>query len=676
MKKKLTWGIILALLLGLLGFGAGIALKYLNGQTDIVAAMTDQLTLMLLGICAAGGFVIGLCTKSNKKSLGKTKGTDSEGKETDINFDSHYITGDEMKKDKELIYSTWDELPYLNKSGFVFRQKKDGRKFEVNMKPETHALVLGTTGTGKTQLFANPTIRILSHTAQKPSIVLTDPKGELYEDNADVLRKEGYNVIVLNLNDPYSSSMWNPMEIAFDTYQRAGNLAKEVKKYSECTPEQMGFDRIPEKELNGVTYGNSWYGFDGKAFPTHEMIKNELEAKKIQLEDEAKSDLRNIALSLIPDDPQCKDPTWPNGCRDFITGLMYAMLEDTRDPRLGMTKEKFNFFNLYKIAMLRDPAGERESQLKTVAKYADGRDEVKGNVKQLMSTVCGAAGVTQKSFLSTLGSSVGKTLGDDGILYVTSGTDIDFKTFADQPTAFFIRIPDHKTERHPIGVLCISQLYKVLVDVANKTVNPKNGKKGQLKRPVYFILDEFGNMPAVPGFGTMVTVARSRSIFFEIILQSYTQLDIKYGQEEAKNIRGNFQMEVFIGSEDPSTIQAFSEACGEMTVFHEEENRSRNTKDTSGGENISTSIQRTRRPLVDKQELRQLPRWTVIAKIFRKSIMRDIMTPFFECTFMEKVSSKPVVGLSKIIDQSKIYYDINKRNAIVFGNRTEDDFGF
>ena len=676
MKKKLTWGLVLALVLGLLGFGAGIALKYLNGQTDIVAAMTDQLTLMLLGVCAAGGFIIGLCTKSKKNALGKTKGTDSEGKETDINFDSHYITGDEMKKDKELIYATWDELPYLNKSGFVFRQKKDGRKFEVNMKPETHALVLGTTGTGKTQLFANPTIRILSHTAQKPSIVLTDPKGELYEDNADVLRKEGYNVIVLNLNDPYSSSMWNPMEIAFDTYQRAGNLAKEVKKYSECTPEQMGFERIPEKELNGVTYGNSWYGFDGKAFPTHEMIKNELEAKKIQLEDEAKSDLRNIALSLIPDDPQCKDPTWPNGCRDFITGLMYAMLEDTRDPRLGMTKEKFNFFNLYKIAMLRDPAGERESQLKTVAKYADGRDEVKGNVKQLMSTVCGAAGVTQKSFLSTLGSSVGKTLGDDGILYVTSGTDIDFKTFADQPTAFFIRIPDHKTERHPIGVLCISQLYKVLVDVANKTVNPKNGKKGQLKRPVYFILDEFGNMPAVPGFGTMVTVARSRSIFFEIILQSYTQLDIKYGQEEAKNIRGNFQMEVFIGSEDPSTIQAFSEACGEMTVFHEEENRSRNTKDTSGGENISTSIQRTRRPLVDKQELRQLPRWTVIAKIFRKSIMRDIMTPFFECTFMEKVSSKPVVGLSKIIDQSKIYYDINKRNAIVFGNRTEDDFGF
>ncbi|MBO5394959.1 MAG: type IV secretory system conjugative DNA transfer family protein [Clostridia bacterium] len=674
MKKKFTWALIFMLVFGLIGYAAGVAFNYMS-VADFKAALTADLSLILLGTCAAGGFIAGLCTKSKEKK-GKNTGYTTSGEKTDIAFDSKFISPEEMKHDKELIYATWNTLPETTKTGFVFRMKKVGGKFEVNMKPETHALVLGTTGTGKTQLLANPTIRILSHTGQKPTLVMTDPKGELYEDNADILKQEGYKVVVLNLNDPYDSSMWNPMEIAFDTYQRAGNLAKEVKKYTDCTPEQMGFSRISEEDLKGITYGSSWYGFEGKAFPTHELIKNELASRKIQLEDEAKSDLRNIALSLIPDDPQCKDPTWPNGCRDFITGLMYAMLEDTRDPRLGMTKDKFNFFNLYKMAMRRDQAGERESQLKTLAKYSQGRDTINGNVEQLMSTVCGAASVTQRSFLSTLGSSVGKTLGDDGILYVTSGTDIDFKSMADQPTAFFIRIPDHKTERHPIGVLCISQLYKVLVDVANKYVNPKTGKKGQLPRPVYFILDEFGNMPAVPGFGTMVTVARSRNIFFEIILQSYTQLDIKYGQEEAKNIRGNFQMETFLGSEDPATIQAFSEACGEITVFHEEENRSRNTKDTSSGENISTSTQRTRRPLVDKQELRQLPRWTIIAKIFRKSIMKDVMTPFFECEFMEKRSAKMPARISQPIDVSKIFYDIDKRNDIVFGKKVDDDFDF
>lgn len=672
--KKFKLSLILMIVLAILGYGVGVGLAYVMNkmEADIVSLLGQPLPLILLAVGAVVGLFFGLLSKSKKKE-GKNTGYTTEGEETDIAFDSKFISADEMKTDKELVYTTWKDLPSLNKTGFVFRNKQIGGRYEINMKPETHALVLGTTGVGKTQILANPTIRILAHSGQKPSIVATDPKGELYADNAAILKEEGYDIVVLNLNDPYASSMWNPMEIAYTTYQRAGNLAKEVKKYSNCTPEDMGFKKFDEITLRGAEYGDSWYGFEGKAFPTKELLEMELESRRIQLEDEAKSDLRNIALSLIPNDPNSKDPTWANGCRDLITGIMYAMLEDSRDERLGMTLDKFNFFNLYKIAMRRDPAGERESALKTLTKYAEGRDEIHGNVKQLMSGVCLASGVTQKSFLSTLSSSIGETLGDDGILYLTSGTDIDFKKIPEKPTAFFIRIPDHKTERHPLGVLCISQLYKVLVDVANKTVNPKNGKTGTLARPVYFILDEFGNMPAVPNFGTMVTVSRSRQIFFEIILQSYKQLDIKYGPDEAQNIRGNFQMEVFLGSEDPSTIQAFSDACGEITVFHKEENISRNTKDETGGENISTSTQRSRKPLIDKQQLRQLEKWTVVAKIFRKAIMKDVMTPFFDTDCMVKKSSEAPISISKKLDVQDIFYDIDKRNSIIFQPRSPFD---
>ncbi len=665
MKRRLKLALIFALILGAVGYGIGVGVGYAMGADDIVGALTDVPAIACGVVGAVVGLGMGIFTKK-KANNHSNKGTTSSGEETDVNYDSKFITPEELKTDKELIYTTWKNLPNCKRTGFVFRNKQLGSHYEIDMKPETHALVLGTTGTGKTQVLANPTIRILAHSGEKPSIVMTDPKGELYDDNAAILKEEGYKIIVLNLNDPYASSMWNPMEIAYRIYERAGNLAKEVKKFTDVTPEQAGYVKFNDNVLHGTQYTNVWYGFENKAFPTKELLQQELESKRIQLEDEAKSDIRNIGLSLIPDDPNSKDPTWANGCRDFIVGIMYAMLEDSRDPRLGMTIDKFNFFNLYKICMRRDPAGDRESALKTLTTYADGRDKVRGNVYQLMSGVCLASGVTQRSFLSTLSSSIGKTLGDEGILFLTSGTDIDFTQIPEQPTAFFIRIPDHKTERHPLGVLCISQLYKVLVDVANKTVNPKNGKTGKLKRPVYFILDEFGNMPAVPNFGTMVTVSRSRNIFFEIVLQSYKQLDIKYGPDEAQNIRGNFQMEVFLGSEDPSTIQAFSEACGETTVFHEEISRSRSTNhDVSQGENITTSTQRNRKPLLDKQELRQLPRWTVVAKIFRKRIMKDVMTPFFETKCMEKKRAPAIVGLSKQLNIDKIFYDVEKRNAIV-----------
>lgn len=664
--KKLKTALILLIVIGAIGFIAGALIAMFTSEDELsfVQSLTSSSAFIGLGIGAALGFIIGIFPKKAAKTY-KNVGTTAEGKETDINFDSKFITPERLRNDPELIATTWNALPSLTKTGFVFRNKEVGGRYEINMKPETHALVLGTTGVGKTQIFANPTVRILAHSAQKPSLIMTDPKGELYTDNANILKEEGYNIIVLNLDNPYASSLWNPMEIAYKTYERAGNLAKEVKKFSNCKPEDMGYKRFDAAQLAGASYGDIWYGFEGKAFPNNEILKDELESKRIQLEDEAKSNLKNIALSLIPDDPNCKDKTWPDGCRDLILGIMEGMLEDSRDPRLGMTLEKFNLFNLYKICMLRDPAGDRESTLKTLTKYGEGRDPVESNVKDLMSSVCLASPVTQRSFIATLGSSIGNILGDEGIFYMTSGTDINFEDIPERPTAFFIRIPDHKTERHPLGVLCISQLYKVLVDVANRTYNPKTKKTGQLKRPVYFILDEFGNMPAVPKFGTMVTVSRSRNIFFEIVLQSYKQLDIKYGQDEAQNIRGNFQMEVFLGSEDPSTIQAFSEACGEVTVFHEEENRSRSTKETDAGENISTSVQRTRKPLLDKQELRQLPKWTVVAKIFRKEIMKDVMTPFYATKCMVKSPAQEPVALSKKLDIKNIYYDVNMRNNIV-----------
>lgn len=663
LKKSLIFMIIFAAL----GYILGAVISMFTKELEFVEALTNSLSFILLGVGAFCGLVLGMW-KKKKVTSDKNIGTNAEGEKTEINFDSKFITEERLRNDPELTFTTWNNLPNVKKTGFVFRNKEVGGRYEINMKPETHALVLGTTGTGKSQIFANPTIRILAHSGQKPSLVMTDPKGELYADNANILKEEGYNIIILNLENPYASSLWNPMEIAYKRYEEAGNLAKKVKKYSHCKPEDMGFTKFSKEQIGGAEYGDTWYGFEGKAFPNNDILKQELEAKQRQLEDEAKSDLKNIALSLIPDDPNCKDKTWPDGCRDFILGIMQAMLEDSRDPRLGMTLDKFNFFNLYKICMKRDPAGERENALKTVTKYSEGRDPITSTVHDLMSSVCLASPVTQRSFMSTLGSSIGNMLGDEGIFYMTSGTDINFEDIPERPTAFFIRIPDHKTERHPLGVLCISQLYKVLVDVANKTYDPKSKKYGKLKRPVYFILDEFGNMPPVPKFGTMVTVSRSRNVFFEIVLQSYKQLDIKYGPDEAQNIRGNFQMEVFLGSEDPSTIQAFSEACGETTVFHEEQNKSINTKDTDSGTNISTSVQRTRKPLLDKQELRQLPKWTVVAKIFRKEIMKDVMTPFYATKCMVKNPAQEPIALSKKLDSQKIFYDIERRNRIVLND--------
>lgn len=668
-KKKMSKFVSTLILMGVflvVGYALGVLLAYFIAPAptkgDVGLALKDNIAFIMAGVGVVGGFILGISMKGKKKISGKNEGETAKGDKIEIQHDSTFMTEDQLKNnsDPSMIYTTWDKLPTLNKTGFPFRYKVKGGKFEINMKNETHALVIGTTGTGKSQLLAHPSIRILAHTKEKPSLIMTDPKGELYEAHYNVLKEEGYDVQVLNLDNPYVSSCWNPMELAWDIYERAGNLAKEVKKISGCTPKEAGYKTFSEQELGGKTYGDTWYAFEGKAYPDNEILKRELEARKTQLEDEAKSTLRNIGIALIPVPPDTKDPMWLRGSQDFIVGIMEAMLEDSRDPRLGMTKDKFNFYNLYKIAIsTRDPG---DAQLETVKHYSEGRDKLHSNVYALMNTICGTSPITQRSFLGTLGSSLG-LFSDEGILYLTSKTDIDFKKIPERPTAFFIRIPDHKPERHVLGTLCISQLYKVLVDVANNTVDEK-GNTGTLPRTVYYILDEFGNMPAIENFGTMVTVSRSRKIFFEIILQSYKQLDIKYGADEAQNIRGNFQMELFLGSEDASTIQAFSDACGEVTVFTNEESKSESSK-SEQGTTTNKSVQRNRRPLIDKGELRTLPKFTVIAKIFRQPILKEVMTIFALNDNLKKSPAQTPTGLAKKLDADAIFYDIEKRNKIV-----------
>ena len=665
--KKLRMSLIFALVFAIVGYAIGVAITYLTSSMTmpIEEALTSEMGFILMTIGFIGGFVLGLTTKQ-KKDKYNNEGKTSSGDSFEINHDAKFLTEYQLKTDKDLIFTNWRSLPSLKSTGFPFFLKQEGTNYNICMQEEKHSLVLGTTGTGKSQIIAIPTIRIFAHSGQKPSMVISDPKGELYRDNANVLKEEGYQIMVLDLEDPFTSSRWNPMENAFDLYQRATNLPSEVKKFTDVPPEEVGYKKLNAEDLAGAQYESVWYGFEGKAFPNNEILKKELEARKRQLEVQAKSELRNIAIAIAPVDEGAKDPSWSRGCQDFVLGIMEAMLEDSRDPRLGMTKEKFNFFNLTKIANIRDATmSDRESALKTLSAYSEGRDPVNSTVHQLMQTICGTSSVTQRSFLGQLGTMLG-VLSDEGILYMTSATDLNFKIIADKPTAFFLRIPDHKVERHHLAVLCISQLYRTLVDVANSY------PKQKLPRPVYFILDEFGNMPKVEGFGTMVTVARSRNIFFEIVLQSYKQLDIKYGPDEASNIRGNFQVQIFLGSEDESTIQAFSKACGETTVFHDEETKSKSDKGDSGT-TTNYSTQRTRRPLVEESELRTMPRWTVIAKVFGKDIIKDRMTPFYQTKCMVKSTAGRKIGISKKLDADRLFYDVKKRNSLVLKPRNPFD---
>ena len=91
---------------------------------------------------------------------------------------------------------------------------------------EYHNLVIGATGSGKTQTVIFPTVELLAK--NRESMIITDPKGEIYEKTANMLKDKGYNILILNFRDPQQGNAWNPLSLPYNMY-KSGNQDKAIE---------------------------------------------------------------------------------------------------------------------------------------------------------------------------------------------------------------------------------------------------------------------------------------------------------------------------------------------------------------------------------------------------------------------------------------------------------------
>ena len=91
---------------------------------------------------------------------------------------------------------------------------------------EAHNIVIGATGSGKTQAVVFPMVQSLAKKGE--SMIITDPKGEIYEQTANMLKERGYNIVVLNFRSPQNGNAWNPMALPYQLYKE-GNSDKAIE---------------------------------------------------------------------------------------------------------------------------------------------------------------------------------------------------------------------------------------------------------------------------------------------------------------------------------------------------------------------------------------------------------------------------------------------------------------
>ena len=114
-----------------------------------------------------------------------------------------------MMEDKD-IHQVLDVKPIEETDGVILGSV--GNKIvsiPKNTDMNRHIAVFGASGTMKSRaIIRNALFQALKN---NESVVVTDPKGELYGDMAELYRKNGYTVKVFNLVSPENSDSWNCM---------------------------------------------------------------------------------------------------------------------------------------------------------------------------------------------------------------------------------------------------------------------------------------------------------------------------------------------------------------------------------------------------------------------------------------------------------------------------------
>ena len=534
----------------------------------------------------------------------------------------------ETQKEIETNFNTvsYDDLPNLDIEGIPIIAEEGKKDYKITFAKPAHTLIIGTTGSGKTTTFINPTVQILANTKGKPSMLISDPKGELYALHAKSLSKRGYDVKVLDLRNPYCSIRWNPLEKPYEMYQEMLSLE----------------DKVVVNEEEG------YYVFEDKIYYDVNEKNAAVQVRKQAIFDEVYEDLNDICSVLCPVKSK-NEPIWESGAKNFILAITLAMLEDSEKPELGMTKEKFNFYNVMKIAT------NTQNDCEDLIEYFAGRSPISKSVS-LSKQVLDASDKTRGSYLSTIFDKL-SLFSDMSICSLTSANEIDLGEIATKPTALFLQIPDEKETRHTLAGMVILQTYKALVAKANTYPDLS------LPRSVYLLLDEFGNLPQIHKLEQMITVGRSRRIWLALVVQSYAQLAKVYDDKSADIIKSNCNIQIFIGTTDLKTIDEFSKKCGNYSIIQ------KNVSFSSSNSGVGSSISVKERPLIYPTELQQLnsakDMGNAIVNIFGFPPVKSKFTPSFKTRHFVLEKTNQLLSQGKYFNEEKVFYNMLDRNKKV-----------
>lgn len=114
----------------------------------------------------------------------------------------------------------------IRSGGIVLGKSRSKRQEKVYyIDDDFHALIIGATRSGKSRCLVLPSIGLIGLSGE--SMVLSDPKGELYQYTAPFLRDQGYDVYAIDFKDPERSDQYNFLDGITEAIA-AGEIPKAI----------------------------------------------------------------------------------------------------------------------------------------------------------------------------------------------------------------------------------------------------------------------------------------------------------------------------------------------------------------------------------------------------------------------------------------------------------------
>ncbi|MCB2293690.1 type IV secretory system conjugative DNA transfer family protein [Clostridium algoriphilum] len=372
-----------------------------------------------------------------------------------------------------------NEFNYSSTSGGIILGIKDGKVLiqPTNSKlPNRNHFVVGGPGSLKTQSY------IISNVLHEKecSIVVTDPKGEVYELTAEVKRKQGYEVHVINFDDMRYSDKYN------------------------C------FDYV-KKDRDATTVANT--------------------------------------LVAAKNNPKNKD-IWYNSQVSLLKALiLYNIYE--------MPKENRNITGVLNFLQEFDPeadesgVSELDEQFMRLDKKHPARRAYELGFKKSVEK-------TRSSIMISLLTTIGDYV-DEEVATFTESSDFYVGDIGKRKIALYVIIPVMDSTWEGLINLFFNQTFQELY-----TIGANNNTK--LPQSVIFYLDEFPNLGRLDDYERFLATCRGYGIACCTVLQNITQLQDRYGKEQAESILGNCGVKLCLGNVNDTTAEYFSRLIGKSTV--------------------------------------------------------------------------------------------------------------